>query len=464
MNQHNKNIENDVIGILILYPHSLIQATPILKVDYLYQNETKIVYTAIMELYKNSNPIDLVTICTELKKRNQLEFIGGPSFVSSLTRTGDVQFYSLEFKCYQIHELYILRQLSILGEEIKNATSTANADCFEISERILKRTSELIDIRSEKIKTAGDFFYELVEDINQVLEGNKPTGLMSNLKNLDDLTGGWQPGNLIIIAARPGMGKTAIALQLAKHPAFELKKPVAIFSLEMSGKELIGRMAASESDLSSTDVIQNKINRLELQKMGSHCVKLIDSSLYIDDTPGLNINQLRAKAKKLFYENKIELIIVDYLQKMSPTNKKGNKEQDVSEISGGLKDLARELNIPVIALAQLNRAVEDRPDKRPMLRDLRDSGAIEQDADIVGFLFRPEYYDLFPNGYEFRANVLETPNLMIFDIAKGRGLEIREIPLKFYGKFMRIENYSTPSLHVSEKINALETNNNFLND
>lgn len=458
--KHDKQTEEDILGTLLLYPHMLVTVNAILKVEYLYQNETKVVYRAILSLFEKKDVIDVLTVCQELKKTNQLDFVGGAFYVSSLTRNGDVNFHSLERNCYFIHELYILRELQVLGNEIINATTTANADCFEIADRIQKRTSDLTNIRSERIKRAGDFFGDLVTNINEVLDGKKPTGLMSGLENLDELTGGWQPGNLIIIAARPGMGKTAMALQLAKYPAIENNKPVAVFSLEMTGLELVGRLASSESNISSTGINQHKINRAELQSMGASCSKLIDAPLFIDDTPGLTISQLRSKAKKMFYEHKIELIIVDYLQKMKP-DKKSTKEQEVSEISGGLKDLARELGIPVIALAQLNRAAEDRPDKRPMLRDLRDSGSIEQDADIVGFLFRPEYYQLFEEGYSYRNEVLDSKNLMIFDAAKGRGLEIRELPLKFYGEFMQIKDY--PIYRPIEPLAPIYTNNEFLN-
>lgn len=455
--KHDKDIEENTLGCLLVYPHLLVNVSGILKPEYLYHNETKAVYNSILRLYKSGVPVNMGTVTVDLKKESQLDFIGGAYYVSKITNRADNTVNSLQYNCLFIHELFILRELEVLGNEIVNASNTAKSDPFEIIERLQKRASELTNIRSEKIKTVGDFFTQLIDEQNEVLDGNKATGLMSGLNNIDARTGGWQPGNLIVIAARPGMGKTAIALTFAMHPAKVLKKPVAFFSIEMNGTEITGRMAATQSELSNTDIIQKKLNRLQLQRMAADCIDLADSPIFIDETPSLSIKELVSKAKKLYYEQKIELVVVDYLQKMKGS-KNQSKEQEVSEISGSLKELARELNIPVIALASLNRGVEDRPDKRPTLRDLRDSGAIESDADIVAFLFRPEYYDLFPNGYEFRNEVLPTPNLVLFDIAKGRGIDTREIPLKFYGEFMQVKDYPI----AGEPIKMLENNTTFL--
>lgn len=454
----DKQMEEGVIGALLLYPHILTTIAPILKDEYLYHLNTKIVYKSIIALFNKSEPIDVISVISDLKKNGQLDLVGGAYAVSSLTNKGDLAITSIERSCRLIHQGYILRQLTVLGAEIQNASESVSADCFEILERINKRCSELGSIRTEKIKSVGDYFVEMVAEINNVLDNGLPTGLMSGLENLDSQTGGWQNGNLIVIAARPGMGKTALSLHLAKYPALELNAPTAFFSMEMTALELTARMAAAESSLSNTKIIQKKINRLELSNMGASCTKLLDCPCYIDDTPGLSIDDLVARAKKMYYEKKLKLIVVDYLQLMKSESK--NREQEISEISRGLKGLAKELNIPVIALSQLSRECEKRADKRPILSDLRESGAIEQDADIVGFIFRPAEYGLFPNGYEYKNQVLDTANLMLFDIAKGRGLRTGELPLKFYGEFMQVHNYRINS--QSESMTPITNNNDFL--
>jgi replicative DNA helicase len=329
-----------------------------------------------------------------------------------------------------------------LNEEVRRLLQEPSSGFFEISALMQKRISDLTNFVSNRIFTAGEIFATMVSEIRQVQEKGATTGVPSGLANLDAITGGLQPGNLIVLAARPGAGKTVKGLHLAKHPAFTLNIPVAFFSLEMTAAELVGRLAASESNICSTLINQKKINPYQLQALGASCARLIDAPLYIDDTAGLSILDVRARAKKLYHENGVRLIIVDYLQLMSGTGaSKGNREQEIAEISRGLKALAKELNIPVVALSQLSRKCEERADRRPILSDLRESGSIEQDADIVAFLFRPEMYGLFQNGYTYGQQVLETNNLMLVDIAKGRGLRTGEIPLKFFGEFMKIENY-----------------------
>lgn len=461
MIQESLQVEEAILGSLITYPHNLITINAILKDEYLYHFNSKVVYKAIVCLYEANKPIDMITVCDQIKKDGHLESIGGIYYISTLTRIGDVNVESLEYNCRLTHEKYILRQLNSLGTEMQNASLTPNADCFDIIERINLKITDLINIRGVNVKSVGDIFSEMVQGINEVLDKGLPTGLMSGLWNLDKKTGGWQNGNLVILAARPGMGKTALSLQLAKYPALSLNIPTAFFSMEMTALELVGRLASSESEISSTDINQKKITKIELQTIGARCSKLIDCPMYIDDTASLSISDLRSRAKKLFYDKGIKLIIVDYLQLMRG-EKRGNREQEISEISRGLKGLAKELNIPIIALSQLSRECEKREDKRPMLSDLRESGAIEQDADAVAFIFRPAEYGLFPNGYDFNNNNLQSDNLMLIDFAKGRGFQTGEIPLKFYGKFMQIDNYDLSN--DMPQVPKLEQNNDFLNN
>ena len=440
MIHENKDFEQTILGGLIMHPDYIISIQPILKIDYLYHYQHKVVLRALYSLHESNQGIDLVSVVSEIRRMNELKDIGGAIFVSQLTTANLIHPDLLEEKVRYIHQLFMLRELKNIGEQIMNYSSEPSADPFKITETFEAKISQIISIRNERIKSVGDIFTDLVTEIKEVLEKGIPTGILTGLKNLDKQTGGWQNGNLIIIAGRPGMGKTATCLQLAKYPA-STGIPVAIFSLEMTGQELVGRLASSESRISSTLINQKKLDRFQLSTLGSNCMNLIDMPIYIDDTSGLTISDLRNKAKKLFYERNLKLIIVDYLQLMRGEGE-GNREQEISSISRGLKGLAKELNIPVIALAQLNRQCEARQDKRPILSDLRDGGSIEQDADIVSFLFRPEMYrDYYNDGYEINGRKEDITHLMLFDIMKGRGLKTGEVPLKFYGEFMEIANY-----------------------
>ncbi|MBA3664014.1 MAG: replicative DNA helicase [Bacteroidetes bacterium] len=460
MNQHDKEIENAVLGGLLLEPHNLPNIASILKEEYFYQIENQFVYRAIKALYESGETVDILTVTQYLNKIGRLVEVGGAYYVSTLTNR-IASATNIEYHTRIVHQMYILRQLSLLGNEITSLSQFQNADCFDLIDKINKRTSELTSVVNNSIKVVGDVFNEMVSQINEVIEKGLPTGMMSGLENLDKQTGGWQKGNLIIIAARPGMGKTALALHLAKYPAMALNKPVGIMSMEMTAIELVGRLASSESYVNATLINQKKINSEQLQKIGAECLKLVDAPIYIDETPSLTLDQLTSRAKKMYYDYKIELLVIDYIQLMQGESK-GNREQEISHISRGLKGLAKQLGIPVIALSQLSRKVEERSDKRPMLSDLRESGAIEQDADMVAFLFRPEYYDMWTEGYEYGAKVLEQKNLMLFDIAKGRGLKICEVPLKFFGEFMEVRNYNLYEEQVSDIMSDLENNNDFL--
>lgn len=462
-----EDFEQAILGTMISEPFHLSTINNILKKEYFFREVHQLVFESVVALYNQNLPIDMLTVTKELKRVGNLEMVGGAYFITSLTQKF-VSATNIEYYCRTIHEKFILRELIVLGTQMIKQAYEPKADCFDIIEHYNKQISEVTSIIGSKTKRVGEIFGEVLKDIKDVQENSLPTGLLSGFENLDKVTGGWQPGTLNIMAARPGMGKTALALALAKHPAIELNKPVAIFSLEMTAKQLVGRLAASESDVSSSKINQKTVSHAELMQMSGRCMKMIDSPIYIDDTPNLKFSQLRTMAKKMVYDYKIEMIIIDYLQLMHG-EERGNRENEIAYISRGLKALSKELNLPIIALSQLSREVEKRAGvdaKRPQLSDLRESGAIEQDADIVMFLFRPEYYGMFEEGYEYGAQNLNSKNLLLVDFAKGREIRICEVPLKFYGEFMSIENYPLRAEEkiIQETLSALDTNDDFLNN
>lgn len=441
MIHENKQLEETVLSALINDPHNCVTITPILKVEYLYHFTSKVLYKAILSVLEDNSQVDLMTVTMKVKKDGLLTDIGGAYFIAQLSEKG-YNPVNLEAHVRMLHQLFVLRELKLTAEMLVKESIEPDADPFDLIEKLNVTTAKLTDIQSTKIPTVGDVFVKIVDGINEVLEKGIATGLTSGLRDIDKQTGGWQNGNLIILAARPGMGKTATALHFAKVPGLN-GVPVAIFSLEMTASELVGRLASSESHINSTLINQKRIDRFQLSTMAGSCSKLIDSPIYIDDSSALTITELKSKAKRLYYEHGIKLIIIDYLQLMNG-EKEGSREQEISTISRGLKSLAKELNVPIIALSQLSRKCEERSDKRPILSDLRESGAIEQDADIVGFLFRPEMYrESYRDGYIFADRPLDINNLMIFDIAKGRGLQTGEIPVKFYGEFMQVTDLQT---------------------
>jgi replicative DNA helicase len=435
----DNKLEKAVLGAMLLDPSAISSVIPILKEEFFDDPAHRYIFRAVKSLYAKSDTIDLLTVTGEVRKTGRLQDIGGAHFISALTY-GVASANNIEAHVRKLNEIYILRELHSFGQVLTQQAQIPSTDCFDLIAKVSEKIAELTAFTTNSIQKVGEIFAKMVDEIKQVQESGKPPGVLSGLANLDKITGGFQKGALYVIAARPGMGKTAFALGIAKTPAFEFKRGVAFFSLEMTAMELVGRVASSESEVSATKINQRNITHAELTAIGGRCHRLLEAPLFIDDTPALRVIDLKAKARRLVYEHNVELIIVDYLQLMHG-EEKGNREQEISYISRSMKTLAKELSVPVIALSQLSRKVEERTDKRPMLSDLRESGAIEQDADVVAFLFRPEYYDLDPNGYDYNGNTLPTANLLLFDVAKGRGLPIGEVPLKFYGEFMRVDNY-----------------------
>jgi len=436
---YNIELENAVLGFIITDSALAVNQIQFLKDDVFYKNENKLVFKAIQTLLSSKGSVDIFIVINELKRLGVAELEGSSVayYLNKLT-TKPASLANIETYSAIIYQKYLERELKKLALNIENKVNETASDCFEVIGFIEKELKDLTSIASSNIKTIKEIHLEIVKDQKDVLAGNVKTGIMSGIKNLDYVTGGWQNGNLIIVGARPGMGKSAFALQLAKYPAMTQSIPVGIFSLEMTPNELVGRMISSHTGINNTKINQKGMNAGELLYVENNCGELTDAPIYFDGSSNLSTNQFKNKARKMYYEKGVRLFVVDYLQFM--TGQGNNKEQQVSEISRALKSTAKELNCPVIALCQLSRAVELRDTKKPILSDLRDSGSIEQDADIVTFLFRPSYYQMLEN-IPYGTHSLDATDLLMIDIAKGRGLKIGEVPAKFFGETMIITNY-----------------------
>lgn len=402
-------MEEAVLGAILLEKDAIDIAVEYLVPEAFYRSEHQLIYNAILRLNNKNQSIDILTVVEELRAAGELEKAGGPYKATSLTNSV-VSSANVENHCQIIRQMYLFREIIRLnGETIIQAYDTQN-DVFELIDNIEKRLSELTNGAAGKSFTPIDAALAASLQAMEALRSRDDimTGVPSGLPDLDRLTNGWQDSNLIILAARPAVGKTAFALQLARNAALDHfnKVPVMFFTLEMSTNQLVQRILAAESEVKLEKIMRGRLEDSDMKIIYQKGVaKLANAPLFIDDTSSLTIAELRAKcrrmAKKWFrmYGHKKGLIILDYLQLMKGTGKGGNREQEISEISRGLKMLAKELGVPIIALSQLSRAVESRKGeaKMPQLSDLRESGAIEQDADMVMFIYRPEYYDINTN-------------------------------------------------------------------
>lgn len=460
-------IEELVIGSILLESDTLTRVTEILRPQCFYHERTREVFKAILSLDKKNHAIDIATVCEELKRTGKLEIVGGAYGVSTLSNKVASTAH-IERHAAIIYEKFLLRELSGMGMRIHNLTNEPNADCFNILEMVQREIANIDFIGKSSVQHVGDVINEILIENRQAIENPKliVEGIPSGFYNVDKFFMK-QKQDLGIIAARPGMGKTAYMLALAKHTAMTLKKPAAIFSLEMSTKKLVNRLMASESHLSAEKIGRKKLVSNELSQLGSGVSKLIDIPLYFDDTADLDINTLIAKIRRMKREFAVEEIYIDYLQLMSG-EKKGNREQEISFMTRQLKKIAKQEDIPITALSQLSRKVDERANKKPQLSDLRESGAIEQDADWVLSLFRPEYYGIESNGvYDietFEGRHLQAKNLLIVEALKYREGDLFSSALKFYGQFMLIENYDLDPLGTQFPLKPIQQNNNFLNE
>lgn len=429
----NLEAEQSVLGALLIEREAISKVTEFLKPIDFYRDAHKVVFETILELYAKNDAIDLITVTEHLRKESKLEAAGGVSYVASLAN-------SVPTAANVVYHARIIEEKALLRQLINSATAIAGLG-YEANEEvdlILDKAEKMIlDVASRKvgkefvpIKTIILDAFTKIEQLYASKGGI--TGLSTGFKDLDMLTAGLQASDLILIAARPSMGKTAFVLNIAQHVAVRDKQPVAFFSLEMSKEQLVQRMLCAEATIDASRLRIGQLEDKDWTNLIEGADRLSSAPIYIDDTAGINVVELRSKARRLQQEHGLKLIIIDYLQLMQGNGggRSENRQQEISEISRSLKSLARELNLPVIALSQLSRGVESRQTKKPMLSDLRESGSLEQDADIVAFLYREDYY----NPDTDQKNITEVI------IAKHRNGPVDTVQLFFHKQFTKFSN------------------------
>ena len=430
----NNEAEQSVIGAILIENEALLKAIEIVKPEDFYRESHRLIFLSMIELFEKNEPTDYITLTEHLRKKNKLEEVGGASYLTTLCEqiptAANVEYYAKIVK-----EKSVLRRLIYCATEIATR-GYSNLD--EVGELLDFAEKSIFDITEEQIKSSVYPLKEILKTSFKAIENlyNKKeliTGVATGFTELDQMTSGFQPSDLIIIAGRPSMGKTAFALNIAHNAAYESKVPIVVFSLEMSKEQLALRMLCSEARVDAHKMRSGFLSESDWPKLTRAAGKLSETKIFIDDTAGMGVLEMRAKARRLKSEHGLGMVIVDYLQLMKGRGSIDSREQEISDISRSLKALAKELKVPVIALSQLNRRVEDRAVKKPQLADLRESGAIEQDADVILFLYRDEVYN--PDSQDKgSAEII---------IGKQRNGPTGEIRLAFIDRYTRFENFSS---------------------
>lgn len=438
------DMEEYVLGALMIQSEAFANVSQLLKPEMFYREAHKNIFTAILELSSASQPVDIYTVCDKMQRNQTLEISGGVPYITELT-TRVASAAHIEYHAKIIAQKYLSRELIRISSEIQKE---AFDDSTDVDDLMQKAEGMIFEISQKNIKKDYQHINPIIEEARMRIskagnqQNNGISGIPTDFRELDKITAGWQPSDLIIIAARPAMGKTAFVLSMAKNIAVNFQIPVAFFSLEMSNVQLVNRLITNVCSITGEKLKTGQLEQEEWLRLDNRIVNLIDAPIYIDDTPSLSVLELRSKARRLVQDHGVKIIIIDYLQLMNATGIKFNsREQEVSIISRSLKGLAKELDIPIIALSQLNRNVENRggekdvDGKQPQLSDLRESGAIEQDADIVCFIHRPEYYKILEDsqGKDMRG-------VAKFIVAKHRNGSTDTINLKFVKEFTRFTN------------------------
>ena len=431
----NIEAEQAVLGTVLIQDKALLKVIDLLQPGDFYRDAHKTIYAAMMALFDKHEPHDLITVTGLLSDQNKLEDVGGAAYLASLT---DI----IPFTGTLVHHARIIRKKSILRRLIQTSTEVA-ARCYDAQDDIDTLVDEaektIFEIahskKGEGFQPMSSVVPKAFDRINRLFDKQEHiTGVATGYDELDRITAGLQPAEMIILAARPSMGKTALAMNIVQHAAMIGKVPVAVFSLEMSVESLALRMLCSLGPIDSQRIRTGRLVDSDWPKLTRATGMLSEAPIYIDDTPGLTVLEMRAKARRLKSEQDLGLIVVDYLQLMQGKSSSENRAQEISDISRSLKAMAKELNVPVLALSQLNRSLENRTDKRPQLADLRESGAIEQDADVIMFIYRDEVYN--------RAEGNPNRGLAEIIVGKQRNGPTGVIKLSFLGEYTRFENYS----------------------
>ncbi|MDX9703556.1 MAG: replicative DNA helicase [Candidatus Auribacterota bacterium] len=430
-----QNIEAEmaVLGAMLLSPEAVIKAMELITDAVFYRDIHKFIFSAVIDMFDRNIPIDMLTLRDELKRRDQLDRVGGESYIATLLNTVPSAAH-IEHYLRIVFEKYILRNLISVASGIIQESYRPDADAEVMLDNAEKH---IFNISQQKTKNdfheAKNLLKITIDQLDEACSKRRlVTGVATGYVDLDKKTSGLQPSDLIVIAARPSMGKTALALNIVENVALQSREAVAIFSLEMSKEQLVQRMLCSLARVDYSKIRSGFLERKDWPTIVDAAGKLSESKIFIDDTPAISLMELRAKARRLKASDDIKLIVIDYLQLMQAVGKRiESRQQEISEISRSLKALARELHVPVMVLSQLNRSVESRQDHRPMLSDLRESGAIEQDADVVILMVRPEYYNKDTRPGE--ADII---------IAKQRNGPVGDITMRFFSEFARFDNFT----------------------
>ncbi|MCT4665408.1 MAG: replicative DNA helicase [Flavobacteriales bacterium] len=450
-------MEKAVLGAIMIDKEALNEVVDILRSEAFYDQKHQIIYETITELFGDSQPIDILTISESIRKKGEIDTVGGEIYLMDLTQKVTSSAH-IEYHARIILQKYLQRRLIHISSEIITDAFDEKTDVIELLDTAESKLYEVANGNIKKsFESAQDLVRQAIKKIAEIANQEGLSGVPTGFLKLDKLTAGWQPSDLIILAARPGMGKTAFVLSMARNMAVDRHFGIAFFSLEMSSVQLITRLISAETGLTSEKLRKGNLEDHEWQQLMTKVKALEKAPIFIDDTPGISIFDLRAKCRRLVSQHDVRIIIIDYLQLMTAGGKGGNREQEISTISRSLKGIAKELNVPVIALSQLSRAVETRTgSKRPLLSDLRESGAIEQDADIVSFIYRPEYYKQDTWDDDEGTSCIGQAE---FIVAKHRNGGLENIRLKFEGQFAKFDNLEEEddfTAEFSSKLNSQE--------
>ena len=432
----NVEAEQSVLGAMMIEREAISKVSEIIRPEDFYREAHRLIYNAMMELFNKNEAVDLVTVVEILRRDEKLEVAGGISYVSALANSVPTA-ANVMYHARIVEEKALLRQLITTATHVAGMGYEANEDVTVIMDKAEKMILEVANRKAgQEFASIKNIIFDVFDRVSELYSSKGGiTGLSTGFKDLDKLTSGLQPSDLILIAARPSMGKTAFVLNIAQNVAIKEKQAVAFFSLEMSKEQLVQRMLCAEAPIDAQRLRIGELENNDWDKLVRAADRLAAAPIFIDDTAGITVMEMRSKARRLKIEHDLQLIIIDYLQLMqgsAGSSRSENRQQEISEISRSLKALARELKVPVVALSQLSRGVESRQVKKPMLSDLRESGSLEQDADIVAFLYREDYYD--PE--------TEHKNITDVIIAKHRNGPVDSIQLFFHKQFTKFSDLS----------------------